>query len=69
MALGDAAAEQAAKDGSWANDFKHISYQESKSSMIRHVWKSTGYVSIRSQPTTILEVVLQRVTNQCINGC
>ena len=31
-ALGDAAAEQAAKDGSWANDFKHISYQESKSS-------------------------------------
>lgn len=37
--------------------------------MIRHVWKSTGYVSIRSQPTTILEVVLQRVTNQCINGC
>ena len=37
--------------------------------MIRHVWKSTGYVSLRSQPTTILEVVLQRVTNQCINGC
>ena len=31
-ALGDAAAEQAAKDGSWANDFKYISYQESKSS-------------------------------------
>ena len=31
-ALGDAAVEQAAKDGSWANDFKHISYQESKSS-------------------------------------
>lgn len=30
--LGEAAAEQASKDGSWANDFKHISYQESKSS-------------------------------------
>ena len=27
--LGEAAAEQAAKDGSWANDFKHISYQDS----------------------------------------
>lgn len=31
-ALGEAAAEQAAKDGSWANDFKHISYQDSKTS-------------------------------------
>ena len=30
--LGEAAAEQAAKDGSWANDFKHISYQDSKTS-------------------------------------
>lgn len=27
---GDKAAEQAAKDGNWANDFKHISYQDSK---------------------------------------
>ena len=31
-ALGDAAAKAAAKDGSWANDFKHISYEESKTS-------------------------------------
>lgn len=30
--LGEAAAEAAAKDGSWANDFKHITYQESKTS-------------------------------------
>lgn len=30
--LGQSVAEQAAKDGSWANDFKHISYQESKTS-------------------------------------
>ena len=31
--LGKEAAEAAAKDGSWANDFKHISYQESKTSV------------------------------------
>ena len=69
-ALGDAAAEQAAKDGSWAKRLLSIFLIRKVSlAMIRHVWKSTGYVSIRSQPTTILEVVLQRVTNQCINGC
>lgn len=29
-ALGEGLAETAGKDGSWANDFKHITYQESK---------------------------------------